>query len=63
MSALLRVEILALLIPIVAIVVGGIIVVAKFIINHHERMAMIDKGLHPDYPPEDDYYQKKCGGP
>ena len=38
-------------IPIVAILVGGIIAMAKLLIRHRERMAMIKRGMHPDHPP------------
>jgi hypothetical protein len=43
---------LSLAIPLLAILVGGIIVISKALIRHRERMAMIDRGMHPDYPPE-----------
>ena len=43
---------LALSIPIVAIIVGGISSIIKRLIKHRERMAMIEQGLHPDFPPE-----------
>lgn len=45
---------LVLLIPIVAILVGGITGIVKLLLRHRERMAMIERGLHPDYPPEQD---------
>jgi hypothetical protein len=38
------------LIPIVAILVGGAIAIAKMITNHQERIAMIERGIHPDAP-------------
>jgi len=41
------------LIPIVAILVGGIIAIVKILIHHRERMTMIEHGIHPDYQPED----------
>ncbi len=48
----LRPEQLALLIPIVAIVcvflVGGILGLTKLFFRHRERMAMIERGMHPD---------------
>jgi hypothetical protein len=48
----LREETLALMIPIVAIVsvfvVGGILGLTKLIFRHRERMAMIERGMHPD---------------
>jgi hypothetical protein len=46
-------EVLVFSIPIVAIVVGGIIAIVKALISHRERMAMIERGLHPDHPPEE----------
>jgi hypothetical protein len=43
---------LALMLPIVAIVcaflVGGILGLTKLIFRHRERMAMIERGMHPD---------------
>jgi hypothetical protein len=51
---IMRVEILPLMIPIVAIVVGGIIGIVTILIRHRERMAMIERGLNPDYPAEED---------
>ena len=44
--------ILGLLIPIVAILTGGGIVVSLSWIKHRERMAMISMGMHPDRPEE-----------
>ena len=46
--------VLALSIPIVAIVVFGIKGILRLLVQHRERMAMIEMGLHPDYPPPDD---------
>jgi hypothetical protein len=37
-----------LLVPIVAIVVGGVIVVTKQILRHQERIAKIERGIDPD---------------
>lgn len=54
MDRLFSVEILALMIPIVAILVGGIIAVVKILIRHNERMAMIQQGIHPDSFKSDD---------
>jgi hypothetical protein len=45
---------LVMLIPIVAILVTGILGIVKLLLRHRERMAMIERGLHPDYPPEQD---------
>jgi hypothetical protein len=39
------------LIPITAVVVGGVIVVVKLILSHQERIAMIERGIAP--PPKD----------
>jgi Flp pilus assembly protein protease CpaA len=38
-----------ILIPIAAIVVGGVVVVVKVLTRHRERMAMIERGMHPDH--------------
>jgi len=38
------------LIPISAIVIGGIIVVVKMILSHQERIAKIERGIDPDVP-------------
>ena len=38
----------ALLIPITAIIVGGVVTVVKMLMCHQERLAMIDRGMHPD---------------
>jgi hypothetical protein len=38
----------ALLIPISAIVVGGVIAVTKLILHHQERIAKIERGIDPD---------------
>ena len=40
-------------IPITAILVWGIIAITKILIRHRERMAMIERGMHPDHPPEE----------
>jgi hypothetical protein len=47
-EALKHPETLVFLIPIVAIIVGGIITVVKLLIRHRERMAMIEQGFDPD---------------
>jgi hypothetical protein len=49
-TQLLRPEVMIFLIPIVAIIVGGAVTVAKLAIRHRERMAMIEHGLDPDAP-------------
>ena len=45
-------EILVFLIPILAILMGGITAISKQWIRHRERMAMIERGMHPDFPDE-----------
>ncbi len=49
----LKPDTLALMIPVVAILVGGIIAIMKILIHHRERMTMIERGIHPDYPPDE----------
>jgi hypothetical protein len=39
---------LSLLIPIVAIIMGGAFAITKAVAHHRERLAMIEKGLNPD---------------
>ena len=41
-------------IPIVAIVCGSTVAIVKMVINHRERMGLIQHGIHPDYPPEEE---------
>ena len=36
------------LIPISAIVIGGVITVTKMILKHQERIAKIERGIDPD---------------
>ena len=52
-SRLLSEDILPLLIPIVAIIAGATIVIVRKVCTHRERMAMIERGIHPDDPAED----------
>ncbi len=47
---LLTPDILALLIPISAIIVGGAIAITSMVIKHRERIAMIEHGMDPDAP-------------
>ena len=42
------------LVPIAAIVVWGIIEITKMILAHQERLAMIERGIHPDSVRKDD---------
>jgi hypothetical protein len=37
-----------LLVPITAIIVGGVIVVVVLILRHNERIAKIERGIDPD---------------
>jgi hypothetical protein len=39
-------------IPILVIGSHTIVTIVKAVIKHRERMAMIERGLHPDLPPE-----------
>ncbi len=49
--------ILPVLIPVVAVVSITTIVIVKKAFTHRERMAMIERGIHPDYPPENEEIQ------
>jgi hypothetical protein len=40
-----------LLIPIVAIIVGGAIAITGMVHRHAERIAKIERGMDPDAPP------------
>jgi hypothetical protein len=39
-----------LLIPITAIVIGGVLAIVKMILHHQERIAKIERGIDPDAP-------------
>jgi hypothetical protein len=39
-----------LLIPIVALVVGGVIAILGMVHRHQERLAKIERGINPDGP-------------
>jgi hypothetical protein len=41
---------LVMMVPIVAILVGGIMGMSKLVMRHRERMAMIERGMDPDRP-------------
>lgn len=43
-------------------IVVGIVFIAKALIRHRERMAMIERGMHPDYPPEQGEPQNESKG-
>jgi hypothetical protein len=49
-------DIFYVLLSLAAIIAGAIVIVviAKYIIIHRERMALIKQGIHPDYPPVED---------
>ena len=38
------------LVPIVAVIIGGVIAVTAMILKHHERIAKIERGIDPDGP-------------
>ena len=46
--------VMVFMIPIAAIVVGGVITITKMYMRHRERMAMIEQGMHPDHPPDEE---------
>jgi hypothetical protein len=37
-----------ILIPIVAIIVGGAVAITVLVLRHHERIAKIERGIDPD---------------
>jgi hypothetical protein len=43
-------ELHGLLVPIVAIIVGGAIAITTMILRHQERIAKIERGIDPDAP-------------
>lgn len=52
-SELLRhTELFGIMIPIVAILAMAVIVITKLSMRHRERMAMIERGMHPDHTQE-----------
>ncbi len=51
---LLSPELIWIVIPVAAIVIGGILGILSQIHRHQERRAMIEQGIHPDYPPEEE---------
>ncbi len=50
----LRPDIFVLCIPIAGILVGGVIVIVRMVIVHREHLAMIERGMDPRDPPEED---------
>ena len=51
-------SVVASFIPVVAILGGFAYAITKAVIRHRERLAMIERGMHPDAPPE----SKAAGG-
>jgi hypothetical protein len=49
---LLRPELIWAVIPITALIIWGIITIVGQVHKHRERQAMIEQGIHPDYPPD-----------
>lgn len=47
-QSLVRPDVVWVLVPVVAIIIGGVIAVVQMVIAHRERMAMIEQGMHPD---------------
>jgi hypothetical protein len=47
-------DLIWIIIPVTAILIGGTLAVLQQIHRHQERKAMIDQGIHPDYPPDDE---------
>ena len=43
-------QVFAMLIPIAAIIMGVTYAIAKAYMRHKERLAMIERGMHPDQP-------------
>ncbi len=49
--------ILPVIIPVVVAASITTVVIVKKAFTHRERMAMIERGIHPDYPPENEEIQ------
>ena len=54
-------ETLVLLVPIVFILMFGIVAILKTLIRHRERMAMIERGMNPHFPPNPVHQQEPSG--
>ena len=56
-QTLLEPEVLVILLAIVSVITGAVAVtilaIVKMVHKHNERIAMIQHGIHPDYPPQD----------
>jgi hypothetical protein len=50
LDKLMNPAVLGLLIPIVAIIAWAAITITKMIVQHRERLAMIERGRNPDAP-------------
>jgi hypothetical protein len=46
-------DVMPFMVAIVAIVGGLSVAIVKLLIKHHERITMIQHGIHPDFPPDD----------
>ena len=46
--------VLVFAVPIVAIIGWCITGIVKMLITHRERVKMIESGIHPDYPPDEE---------
>jgi hypothetical protein len=58
-TRILEPDVMPFMVGTVAIVSGAIIAIVKMVIKHHERITMIQHGIHPDYPPETDEEKQK----
>ncbi len=54
-------DVVVFAIPIIAILVGGILGITYLVMSHRERMTMIQHGIHPDYPPEEEEDPETAG--
>jgi hypothetical protein len=54
LDKLLDPAILGILIPIIAILGAVSVLITQRVIRHRERMAMIERGMHPDLPPPEE---------
>ncbi len=52
---LIKPEIIIFLNGALAIVVFGSVGIIKVIVRHRERMTMIERGMHPDHPPDEEF--------
>ena len=63
LERILNPAILGTLIPIVGILAVFGWLTVKSIIRHRERLAMIDRGMHPDLRGDEDRENEEDGGP